>query len=45
METKDRENTNRSPRRENTGKVVERLQIKFVGNKYYTQFTRTGKNK
>ena len=45
METKERENTATIPRRVNGGKGVERLQIKFVGNKYYTQFTRTGKNK
>ena len=32
-------------RRANSGKRVERLEIKFGGNKYGTQLTRTGKRK
>ena len=41
IETKDSENTITRARRENPGKVVERLEMKFVGNKYGTQFTNT----
>ena len=45
METNERENMNIMSRRENSGKVIDRLDIKFGGNKYDTQFTRTGKRK
>ena len=41
METKERENTNTRPKRANAGKGVERLEIKFRGKKYGTQFTST----
>ena len=43
METKERENTNKIPRRDNSGKGVDHLKMKFKGEKYYTQFTSTGK--
>ena len=36
---------NRIPRRENSGKGVERLEMRFGGKKYDTQFTRTGNNR
>ena len=46
METKERENTNTSPRRANAGKGVERLEMKFGGKTYDTQFaTSTGERK
>ena len=45
METKEGENMNRIPRRENSGKGVERLEMRFGGKKYDTQFTRTGNNR
>ena len=45
METKEHEDTKTRPRRLNTGKGVERLEMKFGGKKYDTQFTSTGKNK
>ena len=43
METKECENHNTRPRRENGRKCVERLETKSGGNKYDTKFTRTGK--
>ena len=43
METKERKNTNTRPIRLNAGKGVECLEMKFRGNKYYTQFTSTGR--
>ena len=46
MEAKYRENTNTSPRRANAGKGVERLEMKFGGKTYDTQFTTsTGEKK
>ena len=36
---------NTRPRRANTGKGVDHLNMKFVGNKYDTQFNSTGKKK
>ena len=45
METKERENNNTMLIWENEVKYVERLEIKFVGKKYDTQFTSTGKKK
>ena len=45
METKGRENTITRPRRANTGKVIDSLDIKFGGKKYDTQFTSTGKKR
>ena len=39
LETKERENTNTRPRRDNAGKGVERLEIKFGGKTYDTQFS------
>ena len=45
METKEREKPNTRPRRANSGKSVERLEVKFGGKKYDIQFTRTGKKK
>ena len=42
METKEHEDTKTRPRRPNTGKGVERLEMKFGGKKYDTQFTSTG---
>ena len=42
METKESENTNTNPIRVNSEKGVERLYMKFEGNKYDTQLTRTG---
>ena len=45
MDTKDRKNTNTIPRRVNAGRGVERLNIKFGGKKYDTQFTSTGKKR
>ena len=46
METKELENMNTRPRIENSGKVFDRLELEFGGNKYDTQFTSTGnKNK
>ena len=44
METKEFENINRRPKWGNTGKDVERLEMKFGGNTYDTQFNSTGKN-
>ena len=46
MKTKERENTNTRPRMDNVGKGVERLEIKFGGKTYDTQFTTsTGEKK
>ena len=45
MENKEREKMNTMSRRENSEKGVERLAMNFWGNKYNTQFTRTGKKK
>ena len=45
METKQRENTNTNPRRQNAGKVVKHLQMKFGGKKYNNQFTSTSKKR
>ena len=45
METKERENTNKIPRRDNSGKGVDQLEMKSKGKKYYTQFTRTGEKR
>ena len=46
LETKERENTNTRPRRDNSGKGVERLEIKFGGKTYDTQLSAsTGENK
>ena len=45
METNARENTNKKPRREDSGKGVEHLDMKFGGKKYDTQFTSTGNKK
>ena len=46
LETKDRENTNTSPRRANARNGVERLGMKFGGKEYDTQFTTsTGEKK
>ena len=45
METKERENMNTMTRRANAGKGFERLEMNFVGKKYDTQFTSTGKKK
>ena len=39
VEPKDRENTKKRPRRENEGKGVESLKMKFGGKKYGTQST------
>ena len=39
METKERENTNTSPRRANAGKGFDRLEIKFGEETYDTKFT------
>ena len=39
LETKDRENKNTSPRRVNSGKGVERLEMNSGGKTYDTQFT------
>ena len=36
IETKERENTNTRPRRDNTGKGVERLNMNFRGEVYDT---------
>ena len=38
IETKERENPRTIARRENIGKGVEHVEIKFGGNKYCTQF-------
>ena len=43
LETKARENINKKPRREDSGKGVEHLDMKFGGKKYDTQFTITEK--
>ena len=45
METKERENTKKMTLRENSGKYVERLDMKFLGKKYETQLTSTGKKR
>ena len=45
METKDSENMNTRPIRANTGKGVERLEMKFGGKKYDTQFTSSRKKR
>ena len=46
METKECENTNTRPRSANAGKWVERLEMKFRGKTYDTQFiTNTGEKK
>ena len=45
MKTRERENTNKSPRRDNARKFVERLETNFGGKKYDTQFTSTGNRK
>ena len=45
MENKEREKMNTMSRRANSEKGVERLAMNFGGNKYNTQFTRTGKKK
>ena len=42
IETKERENRNKMPRRANSGKGADRLNMKFGGSKYDTQFTSTG---
>ena len=39
LETKECENTNTRPRRSNTRKGVERLEMDFGGKTYDTQFT------
>ena len=39
METKESENTNTRPGRANAGKRVDRLEMKFGGESYNTQFT------
>ena len=39
MKTKERENTNTRPRRDNTKKGIERLDMKFGGKTYDTQLT------
>ena len=44
METNERENTNIRQRRANSGKGVERIEMKYVGKKYDTQFISTEKN-
>ena len=41
METKERKNMITRPRKANVGKCVEHLEMKFVGNKYDTEFTST----
>ena len=38
IETKERENARTRPRRENSGKSVERFEMKFGGKKCGTQF-------
>ena len=46
VETKEHENTNTTPRRDNAGKVVDPLEIIFGGKIYYTQYTTiTGEKK
>ena len=46
LETKEQENTNTRPRRANSGKGVERPEMKFGGKTYDTQFTNsTGEKK
>ena len=46
LETKERENTNTSPRRANAGKGFDRLEMKFGGKTCDTQFTTsTGEKK
>ena len=46
METKERENTNTSPRSSNAGKRVEHLEMKFGGKTYDAQLTTsTGEKK
>lgn len=43
IETKEDENTNKRARRVNSGKGVERIEMKFLVKKYDTQFTNTGR--
>ena len=45
LETKEHENTNTRPRRANVGKGVDRLEMKFGGGKYDTQFTTSTREK
>ena len=45
METKERKNTNTRSRSYNARNFVERLDMKFGGKKYDTQFTSIGKKK
>ena len=45
METKEHENTNTRPKGANVGKGVDRLEMKFGGGKYDTQFTTSTREK
>ena len=45
VENKEQKNTNTIPIRANAGNSVERLEMKFGGDKYDTQFTSIGKKK
>ena len=43
MKTKEHDNTNTIPRNVNVGRGAECLEMNFVGKKYDTQFTSTGR--